>query len=263
MILVVGATGTNGREVVQRLAARGVPVRAQVRDPDMARDLEGPGVALVAADLDAPVTLDAAMAGVDRVFFVSAVDRQFPRRFKNFLTAARRAGTPRVVKLSALGAGSDSASELIRQHTETDARLAASGLPFTVLRPNSFHQNLLRSAGTIKDHGAFYRPVRDARQSLVDVRDIADVAVAALTGSGHEGRIYEITGPEALSCHDVAAMLTAVLGKPVRYVDVPPRPRSIPCSRPALPSGARGPRSNCTGSSPRERPPVSPTPSSG
>jgi uncharacterized protein YbjT (DUF2867 family) len=101
----VGVTGTNGREVVQRLAARGVPVRAQVHTPDKARDLEGPGVALVVADLDAPATLEAALAGVDRVFFVSAVDRQFPRRFEDFLGAACRAGTPHVVKLSALGAG--------------------------------------------------------------------------------------------------------------------------------------------------------------
>jgi uncharacterized protein YbjT (DUF2867 family) len=100
--------------------------------------------------------------------------------------------------------------------------LAASGLPYTILQPNSFHQNLLWSAATIKDQGAFYLPVGEARQSLVDVRDIAAVAVAVLTGSGHEGQTYEITGPESLSYHDVAAKLSAALGKPVNYVPVPP-----------------------------------------
>ena len=81
---------------------------------------------------------------------------------------------------------------------------------------------MLWSAGTIKDHGAFYLPMGDARQSLVDVRDIADVAVGVLTGSGHEGKTYEITGPESLTYHEVAGKLSAALGKPVRYVDVPP-----------------------------------------
>jgi uncharacterized protein YbjT (DUF2867 family) len=81
---------------------------------------------------------------------------------------------------------------------------------------------MLWSAATIKDHGAFYQPTGDARQSFVDVRDVAAVAVAALTGSGHKGQIYEITGPESLSFHDVAAKLSAVLGRPVRYVPVTP-----------------------------------------
>jgi uncharacterized protein YbjT (DUF2867 family) len=126
-----------------------------------------------------------------------------------------------VVKFSALGAGgADSA--ILRQHGETDQLLADSGLPFTILRPNSFHQNLLWSAGTIRDHGAFYLPMRDGRLSLVDVRDIAAVAAVVLTAEGHRGKTYEITGPKSLSYHDVAAILSRVLAKSVRYVDVPP-----------------------------------------
>jgi uncharacterized protein YbjT (DUF2867 family) len=222
MILVTGATGTNGRAVVERLAAAGAKVRALVRDPARAVDLRSPSVEIVRGDLDDPGSLGPALAGVSRAFFVAAVDRRYDTWFHNFLAAARGAGAPHVVKFSGLGASADSPSELMRQHGETDAALAASGLPFTILRPNSFHQNLLWSAGTIKDHGAFYLPVGDARQSLVDVRDIADVAAAVLTGVGHEGRTYEITGPESLSYHDVAGHLSAALGKPVRYVDVPP-----------------------------------------
>jgi uncharacterized protein YbjT (DUF2867 family) len=158
---------------------------------------------------------------VSRAFVVAAADERTVEWFRNAFDAAKRAGTPHVVKFSALGAGAVDTA-ILRQHAETDELLAASGLPYTVLRPNSFFQNLLWSADTIRGHGAFYLPLRDARQSLVDVRDIAAVAEAVLTGPGHEGRAYDITGPESLSYADVAATLTRVLGKPVRYVDVPP-----------------------------------------
>ena len=160
------------------------------------------------------------MEGVDRVFFLGPVHPKFEEWFGNVLDAARRAGRVHVVKFSAMGAGPEAPSEIMRMHGRTDEALVASGLPYTILRPNSFHQNMLWSATTIRDQGAFYQPIGDARQSFVDVRDIADVAVAALTGSGLEGRTLEITGPEALSFHDVAATLSAVLGRTITYVPV-------------------------------------------
>jgi uncharacterized protein YbjT (DUF2867 family) len=188
MILVVGATGTNGREVVRRLVAAGQRVRAMVRTPAKAGDLRGEGVELVQGDLDNPGSLDAALAGVERAFFVAAVEQRHVGWFGNFLAAAQRAGSPHVVKFSGLGARIDSPAEITRQHGETDQALIDSGLPYTVLRPNSFYQNMLWSAATIKDHGAFYVPMKSARQSLVDVRDIAAVALQALTHAGHEGK---------------------------------------------------------------------------
>jgi uncharacterized protein YbjT (DUF2867 family) len=100
--------------------------------------------------------------GVERAFFVSAVDRRYVAWFGNFLTSAQRSGSPHVVKFSGMGAGIDSPSEILRQHGETDEALADSGLPYTILRPNSFYQNMLWSAGTIKDHGAFYLPMGNA-----------------------------------------------------------------------------------------------------
>lgn len=221
MILVIGATGTNGREVVQRLAGAGHRVRALVRNPANADGLRLENIELTQGDLGDPASLDRAFAGVNRAFVVTAVDQRAVGWFRNAFDAARRAGTPHVVKFSGMGAGvADSA--LLRQHAETDEMLKASGLPYTILRPNSFYQNMLWSAGTIRDHGAFYLPMRDAKQSLVDVRDIAAVAVKVLTGTGHEGQTYEITGPESLSYAEVAATLSRVLGKPVRYVAVPP-----------------------------------------
>jgi uncharacterized protein YbjT (DUF2867 family) len=222
MILVLGATGTNGREVVLRLAAAGQRVRAMVRNPFKAGDLRIENVELTQGDLDDPGSVDAALAGVGSAFFVASVDPRYAGWFGNFLAAAQRSDSPHVVKFSGMGASIDSPSEILRQHGETDRALTDSGLPYTILRPNSFYQNLLWSAGTIKDHGAFYLPIGSARQSLVDVRDIAAVAVEVLTGAGHEGNTYVITGPDSLSYHEVADKLSAVLGRSIRYVDVPP-----------------------------------------
>jgi uncharacterized protein YbjT (DUF2867 family) len=179
-------------------------------------------VELVAGDLDNMGALDLALAGVKRAFLITPVDKRHVTWCRNFVQAAGRAGRPHVVKFSAMAAAPESSSELLRLHGQSDELLAQSGLPFTILRPNSFHQNMLWSAETVKTQGAFYLPMRDARQSLIDVRDIARVAAAALTETGHEGKIYELTGPESLSYFDVAAKLTSVLGKPVKYVQVPP-----------------------------------------
>jgi uncharacterized protein YbjT (DUF2867 family) len=222
MILVVGATGTNGREVAVRLAGAGRKVRALIRSPEKATDLGRAGVELVQGDLDDAASLDAALRGAERAFIVTAVDRRCVEWFRNCFEAAKRAGTRHVVKFSGMGAG-DAGTEILRQHGESDEMLRASGLPCTILQPNSFHQNMLWSADAIRKQSQFYLPVRDGRQSLVDVRDIATIATLVLTESGHEGKTYEITGPESLSYEDVAATLSKVLGRTIRYVDVPPQ----------------------------------------
>ena len=222
MILVVGASGTNGREVVSRLSARGLPVRAMVRDPAKAGALLLPGVEVAAGDLDDPRSVERALSGVDRAFYLAAVDPRAVAWFDGFLEAARRSGAPHVVKFSAMGASPDSKSELMRAHGQTDESLKASGLPFTILRPDSFFQNLLWSAATIREQGAFYLPLGDARQCLVDVRDISAVAVEALASNDHVGKVYNITGPAALSYRDVADSLSRVLDRPIRYISVTP-----------------------------------------
>lgn len=221
MILVVGATGTNGREVATRVAQAGKQVRALVRNPAKAADLRFPNIEFVQGDLDDQSSLDRALEGVQRAFIVTPVEERSSRWFGSFFEAAKRAGTPHVVKFSAMGAG-DPDSELLRRHGETDQLLRDSGIPYTILQPNSFYQNMFLSAETIKDQGAFYLPMKNGMQSLVDVRDIAAVAVEVLTGAGHEGQTYRITGPKSLSYYDIAGVLSRVLGKPVKYVDVPP-----------------------------------------
>lgn len=220
MILVIGATGTNGREVVDRLLAAGRRVRALVRGSGGAGDQAKDGVEVVAGDLGDRASLARALDGVERAFFLGPVHPRFEEWFANFLQAAKDAGRVHVVKFSGMGAGADAPSEIMRMHGRTDAALVAAGLPYTILRPNSFYQNMLWSAATIRDQGAFYLPLGDARLSFVDVRDNAEVAVAALTGTALEGQTIEITGPESLSLHDVAATLSAALGRTIRYVPI-------------------------------------------
>jgi uncharacterized protein YbjT (DUF2867 family) len=100
--------------------------------------------------------------------------------------------------------------------------LRKSRIPYTILQPNSLYQNMLCSAGAIKEQSSFCLPMKDGKQSLVDVRDVASVAIEVLIGNGHEGKTYEITGPASLSYYDVADKLSEALGRPIRYLDVLP-----------------------------------------
>lgn len=221
MIAVLGATGTSGGEVVKALQAAKAPFRVVTRDPAKAKKALAGGVKTVAGDLDRPEALAKALKGASKAFFVSAVDERYGARFGAFLEAAEAAGVEHVVKLSAFGADLASPTALLRQHAETDNVLMASGLAWTVLRPNGFFQNLFWAAGSIRSQGKIYMPLRNARQSMVDVRDVGAVGALALTKRGHAGQTYELTGPEALTYTEVAAVFARVLGKPVAYVDIP------------------------------------------
>ena len=220
MILITGATGTNGRELVRQLTAAGERVRALVRAPADATGLTGPNVELAAGDFEKPETLEAALRDVDKAFLLTPLAERFVEWQSAFIKAAQRAGLKHLVKFSAMGAGVPEI-ELLRLHGQTDDLLRGSGLPFTILQPNSFYQNILSSVETIKTQGAFYWPLKNAALSTVDIRDISAIAVQALTRSGHEGQTYVITGPEALTFEQAAEKLSAVLGRTIQYVDVP------------------------------------------
>lgn len=220
MILVTGATGKVGSEVARQLHARGVPVRALVRSPEKARELLPEGVELARGDLGDPASLDEAMRGVERLFLLSAPDPRQVEWERNAVEAARRAGVRHVVKLSVVGASEDSPVQLARWHRESEKEIAASGLAWTFVQPTFFAQNFLNFAESVRGEGVIHAAIH-GRASYVDVRDIAAVAVAALTEPGHEGKTYVVTGPEALSYEDAAERISAAVGKPVRYVEVP------------------------------------------
>jgi len=220
-MLVTGATGTVGREVIKQLTAEGLEARALVRSINTAYSISGPGVELVEGDYNRPDTLEEAFQGIDKAFLATPVDRRMGRWYYALSLAAKRAGTTHIAKLSAMGADPESSATLIRSHAETDQLLQNAGLKCTIIRPNSFFQNILQMEGSIRDNSVFHLPMGDAKQSHIDVRDVAAVAVEALVGDGHEQQIYDITGPESLSYPEMAKTMSEVLGRQIKYVDIP------------------------------------------
>jgi uncharacterized protein YbjT (DUF2867 family) len=218
MILVIGATGTVGSEVVRQLVATGERPRALVRDPATARQRLGDQVEQVVGDLDRPETIAAALAGVDRVFLLTTQSSRQPEWERAVIGAAARAGVGQLVKLSVFRANEQSPLQVARQHGQAERVLAQSGLAATILRPVFFMQNLL----AMVHDGAIATAAGDGRVAMVDARDIAAVAVATLTGGGHAGKTYTLTGPQALTFYQVASILSRQTGRPLRHVRVPP-----------------------------------------
>lgn len=215
MILVTGATGTVGGALVDQLVAAGHPVRGLTRSPEKAARL-GSRAEMVVGDLDDPETLGPAFDGVDAVFLVTGRTAQDAHA----IAAARAAGVRRLVKLSTQEAGWTPVEGHGHWHREREALIEASGIPFTFLRPSMFMTQLFAFAREIRASGAMPVAGGDGRLAPVDPADVAAVAAVALTEAGHEGRGYELTGPELLSFGEMAAVLTRVLGRPVRHQDL-------------------------------------------
>ncbi len=216
MILVTGGTGRVGRQVVAQLRRRGTAFRVLSRDPARAREVLG-DVDVVAGDLDQPDSLDPALAGVERVFLLSPGAPNQVEQEGNVLAASLWTGVRHIVKQSVMGASLQSPSALVRWHAEAEQLIVSSGIPFTFLRPAMLMQ---LAAELVGPDGAIYSSVGDARVAFVDARDVAAVAVAALTTDAHEWKTYGLTGPERLTWSEVAERLSRA-GSPVRYVPVP------------------------------------------
>lgn len=220
-ILVTGPTGTIGSQVVSQLAANtDVVVRAGVRDPKKAEGLRRENVEVVALDYDKPDTLAAACEGADKVFLLTPFAPNQVECGLRLLEAAKAAGVKHIVKLSAMGADQEPGIQLGRWHREVEKAIEASGVAWTFIRPNNFYENLVNYYGPDKE-GAIYLPFGQGAVSFVDGRDVAACVVAALTGRGHEGKAYEVTGPEALTMTRMAEILSEATGRTIRYVDVP------------------------------------------
>jgi uncharacterized protein YbjT (DUF2867 family) len=230
MILVTGATGNNGSEIVKMLAAQNIPVRAMVRDAfgtrgrarNRANAIALPNVEVVEADFNRPATLLSALSGVDRAFLVTNSSEHAEAQQLAFVDAAKQSGVAHIVKLSQFAAAADSPVRFLRYHAAVEAAIQASEMAYTFLRPNLFMQGLLNFKSTIATQNAFYAAIGDAKVSIVDVRDIADVAIVALTESGHEGKIYNLTGSEALTHTEMAEHLSTALGRQITFTDIPP-----------------------------------------
>jgi uncharacterized protein YbjT (DUF2867 family) len=220
MIIVTGATGNVGTAVARELASRGVPFRALAHDPSKAGMLTPYGADVVVGDLRDPQSLAGALNGVDRAFLLTPPTEAQRECERNFVAAARQAGVARVVKQSMVGADPIARCRLMRSHGESERHLADSGLATTFVRANAFMENTFAFIPTIAGQGAIFSSIPDQQVSHVAVEDIARVAVEALTGEGHEGRTYNVTGPEALSFVDIAAQLSEVTGRPVPHITI-------------------------------------------
>jgi uncharacterized protein YbjT (DUF2867 family) len=220
MILVTGATGHVGSELVRLLAEQGAPARALVHSPDKAAPIQHLGLETALGDYEQPDTLDVAMKGCDQLFLLSPPSPRQPQQEQHIIDAARRAGVEYVVKQSVPWAGPDAPLVFCRWHGQVEQHLAQSGLAYTLLRPSSFMQNFLMSAQQVADQGVLYGMFGEGRVAFIDARDIAAVAAELLTNPGHQGASYTLTGPEALSAAEVAERLSAATGRQVRYVDV-------------------------------------------
>jgi uncharacterized protein YbjT (DUF2867 family) len=212
MILVTGATGNVGREVVAALAAAGQPVRALTRDPSKAQLPAGAGA--VSGDLNDHRSLAAALAGVDAVFLLAG----YPDT-PGLLAAMRAAGVTRVVLLSS-GAvvGGDVDNYVVRFNLVSEAAVRDSGVSWTALRPSGFMSNALRWLPQLQAGDTITEPFADVPITLIDPYDIAAVAALALTSDGHAGRSYRLTGPQALLPADEVEVLRGVLRRDLTFV---------------------------------------------
>jgi len=220
MICITGATGTLSREVIRQLEPK-APFRAAYFSATAAETGRARGIDAVLIDYNQPRTLRAAFQGCDTVFLLGPNALNQIELELNAVDAAKAAGVRHIVKQSVLGAAEESYS-LANIHRPVEKAIEGSGLAWTFLRPNSFMQNTATfMAQTIKAEGAFYSASGQARISHVDVRDIAAVAVAALTAPGHEGKIYTLCGPEALTYDDIADELSKALGRDIHHISLP------------------------------------------
>jgi uncharacterized protein YbjT (DUF2867 family) len=217
IVLVTGAAGNVASRVIRRLVERKVAVRALVRSSD--RKPAQAGVELFEADLADRGRVRAAMRGVSKVYLL-ATGLDLVELEANVTLAAVDEKVERIVKHSVMGAQHE-ATLIPRNHRASEKRIEASGLPFTFLRPTSFASNVVGWAGMLKAGDAVYGPFGEMALPVIDPEDIAAVAEKALLEPGHEGKAYELTGPEAVTAIQQVATLGAVLHRTLRYVNVP------------------------------------------
>lgn len=217
-ILVTGATGTVGRDVVKLLSKKGAAVRAGVRDQAKARQRFDDDVELATFDFENESSFAAALDGVEKVFLLPPLLPNQVELTNAFVDAAKHVGVRRIVKLSAIGVDGEIQFTVGKWHAANEQHIRESGLAFTFLRPNSFMQNFITYFPP--RNGAIYLPWGNGTASFVDTRNIARVAAEVLTSDRYKEKIYTLTGPAALGIVEVAEILSEVVGREFKYVDV-------------------------------------------
>jgi uncharacterized protein YbjT (DUF2867 family) len=179
------------------------------------------GVELVVGEFDDVATVERALHGVKKAFLLTNSSERAEEQQCSFAAVGVRVGLRHIVKLSQFAADENSPVRFLRYHAAVEQAIVRSGLAYTFLRPNLYMQGLLAFRASIVTEGKFFAAAADAKVSAIDVRDIALAAAAALTGHGHEGRTYDLTGPDALTHTEMAEQLSEAIGRLVTFVDVP------------------------------------------
>lgn len=221
-ILITGATGSIGTELTKILSAQGVAFKAMVRSVENAKELAAlPGVTLVTGDFNDESSLDNALQGIEKAFLLTNSSEHAEQQQLRFVHAAMKAGVKHIVKLSQWAADAHSPVRFLRYHAVVETAIKTSGITYTFLRPNLFMQGFLGFKESIGLIGRFFASAGNAKISLIDIRDIAAVAAAVLTGPGHENKIYNLTGPEVLTHQQLAEVFSRVLDRKILFIDVP------------------------------------------
>jgi uncharacterized protein YbjT (DUF2867 family) len=221
MMLVTGATSAVGTAVIEELLARKIPVRAFVHQPSAAEKLEAQGAEAVVGDMTERASAQQALQGIERVYLISPSSEQLFAIEHLWAEEARKAGIHYLIKQSEIGADPHSFSPLLQQHGRAEDALRTSGIPSTILRTLYFMQNFgPMYAQSIRTRGMIFAPLATARISYVDARDVGAVAAHLLTDEGHQDQEYEVTGPEALSCGQLAEIFSTLMDVPVRYTAI-------------------------------------------
>ena len=222
MICITGAGGTVGREVIKQLESAKVPFRAAYFSKKKVNAALAKGLDAVIIDYNRPETLRVAFQGCDKLFLLGPNALNQTQLELNAVEAAKAVGVQHIVKQSVMGA-EDEAFSLALVHRPVEKAIESSGMTWTFLRPNSFMQNVMTfMSETIKAEGAFYSASGMAKIAHVDVRDIATVAVKALTEPTHVGQAYTLTGTEALTYDDLANELSNALGRSITHISLSP-----------------------------------------
>ena len=221
MILITGATGKTGSATAKSLGEKGETFRALIRNEEKKEGLESLGGEVVIGSIENTEVVNQSMQGVKTVLVLLPNSESQLALEKQLVDSAKQAGVERIVKMSSIEATPDATSPIPKLHLESEEYIKQSGLAWTMIKPNFYMQNLLASAGTIKEQGKIFLPMGEGKTGMIDTTDVGKVLAKVLSEDGHESMNDVITGPEILSFYEVAEIFSQVLGKQVDYVDVP------------------------------------------
>jgi uncharacterized protein YbjT (DUF2867 family) len=219
MILITGATGRTGNQAARELAARGIPVRALVRNKDKAAALAAAGVELVAGDAGDIESLRAAMRGISKIAIILPNGEKQLALEKQLADVAVECGATHILKISSMESLPDARIATHRMHWDSEQHIRSKGVAWTMVRPSFYMQNFFANAATIKTQGKFFYPFGEkGAAAMTDSRDAGYFAAHCLSSPGHENRSYDITSPDQLTFHEAAAVFSRELERKIEYV---------------------------------------------